>query len=316
MGAYVRTNGGVVPAKAAQFLPGPYRIPHVACEVLALMTTKTPIGTYRGPGRFEANFFRERLIDLMAADLGLDPADVRLRNLLTPAELPFQIGTLVPYEAPGEYDTGDYPSALRHALAAIDYPRLAGTSGRVVDGRRHGVGIGCFVESSGAGPTETARIVVRRAGCVELYTGCASSGQGLETWMAQILADALGIPFDWIRVFHGTTSFVDEGHGTYHSRAVAVGGSAITVAAAELIARGSPRMSWSGGGGPCIGAAGRLAGPCWISARSPPRARPRRRRRSRRWGGSDPRSSRSPTARTSRTWRWTSRRVTSRSCGS
>ena len=237
MGAYVRTNGGVVPAKAAQFLPGPYRMPHVACEVLALMTTKTPVGTYRGPGRFEANFFRERLIDLMAADLGLDPADVRLRNLLTSAELPFQIGKLVPYEAPGEYDTGDYPSALRRALAAIDYPRLAATSGRAVDGRRQGVGIGCFVESSGAGPTETARIVVRRAGGVELYTGCASSGQGIETWMAQILADALGIPFDWIRVFHGTTSFVDEGFGTYHSRAVAVGGSAVTVAAATLIAQ-------------------------------------------------------------------------------
>src|SRR5438552_18070627 len=88
MGAYVRTNGGVVPAKAAQFLPGPYRIPHFACEVQAVITNKTPVGTYRGPGRFEANFFRERLLDLMASDLGLDPADVRLRNLIPPAELP------------------------------------------------------------------------------------------------------------------------------------------------------------------------------------------------------------------------------------
>ncbi len=235
MGAYVRTNGGVVPAKAAQFLPGPYRIPHVGCEVLALLTSKTPVGTYRGPGRFEANFFRERLIDLMAADLGLEPAEVRLRNLLTPAELPFAIGALVPYEAPGEYDTGDYPSALRHALEAIDYPRLARMNGRVIDGRRHGVGIGCFVESSGAGPTETARIAVTPGGSVELYTGCASSGQGIETWMAQILADALEIPFERIRVLHGTTSYVDEGFGTYHSRAVAVGGSAITVAARALI---------------------------------------------------------------------------------
>jgi carbon-monoxide dehydrogenase large subunit len=235
MGAYARTNGGVVPAKAAQFLPGPYRIANVGCEVIALVTSKTPVGTYRGPGRFEANFFRERLIDLMAADLGLDPAAVRLGNLLTPAELPFDVGPLVPYEAPSEYDTGDYPSALRHALDAIDYPRLAAMSGRLVDGRRHGVGIGCFVESSGAGPAETARIVVTGAARVALYTGCASSGQGLETWMAQILADVLEIPFEWIRVFHGTTSFVDEGYGTYHSRAVVVGGSAVVVAAQALI---------------------------------------------------------------------------------
>jgi carbon-monoxide dehydrogenase large subunit len=235
MGAYARTNGGVVPAKAAQFLPGPYRIPDVGVEVLAVVTTKTPVGTYRGPGRFEANFFRERLVDLMAVDLGLDPAEVRFRNLITPADLPYALGALVPYEAPSEYDTGDYASALRCALDAADYRRLAGLNGRVIDGRRHGVGIGCFVESSGAGPVETARIVVREPARVELYTGCASSGQGIETWMAQIAADALGIPFEWIRVRHGTTSFVDEGAGTYHSRAVVVGGSAVTLAAEALI---------------------------------------------------------------------------------
>jgi aerobic carbon-monoxide dehydrogenase large subunit len=266
MGAYVRTNGGVVPAKAAQFLPGPYRVPDVECEVTALVTSKTPVGTYRAPGRFEANFFRERLVDLMAADLGLDPVDVRMRNLLTPAEMPYEIGKLVPYEAPGEYDTGDYRAALRRALTAIDYDRIATLNGRLVDGRLHGVGIGCFVESSGAGPSETARIVVthrcrrddrpgqgqsphelsvRRADrpaadrsldelSVELYTGCASSGQGHETVMAQILADELEIPIDAVRVFHGSTSFVDQGYGTYHSRAVVVGGSAITVAADQL----------------------------------------------------------------------------------
>jgi len=234
MGAYVRTNGGVVPAKAAQFLPGPYRIPHFACEVQAVITNKTPVGTYRGPGRFEANFFRERLLDLMASDLGLDPADVRLRNLITPAELPWTIGTLVPYEASGAYDGGDYAAALRRALEASDYARLAKDNGRLVDGKRRGIGIGCFVESSGAGPAETARIVVRGPGRVELYSGCASSGQGHETVLAQILADELAIPFDWITVLHGSTSFVAEGWGTYHSRAVVVGGSAVAAAAAAL----------------------------------------------------------------------------------
>ena len=237
MGAYVRTNGGVVPAKAAQFLPGPYRIPHFACEVQAVLTNKTPTGTYRGPGRFEANFFRERLLDLMASDLGLDPAEVRLKNLITPAELPWPIGTLVPYEASGEYDGGDYGAALRRALEASDYARLAKDNGRLVDGRLHGIGIGCFVESSGAGPAETARIVVRGPGRVELYTGCASSGQGHETVMAQILADALAVPFEWIRVFHGSTNLVAEGWGTYHSRAVVVGGSAVVAAATALQAQ-------------------------------------------------------------------------------
>jgi len=237
MGAYVRTNGGVVPAKAAQFLPGPYRIANFACDVEAVVTNKTPTGTYRGPGRFEANFFRERLLDMMAADLGLDPAEVRLRNLLTPAELPWPIGTLVPYEASGAYDGGDYGAALRRALEASDYTSLSKDNGRLVDGRLHGIGIGCFVESSGAGPAESARIVVRGPGRVELYTGCASSGQGHETVMAQILADTLDVPFEAITVFHGSTSFVAEGWGTYHSRAVVVGGSAVAAAAATLKAR-------------------------------------------------------------------------------
>jgi aerobic carbon-monoxide dehydrogenase large subunit len=234
MGAYVRTNGGVVPAKAAQFLPGPYRISHFACEVQAVVTNKTPTGTYRGPGRFEANFFRERLLDLMAADLGLDPAEVRLRNLITPAELPWSIGTLVPYETSGAYDGGDYGAALRRALDASDYARLVKDNGRLVDGRLHGIGIGCFVESSGAGPAETARIVVHEPGRVELGSGCASSGQGHETVMAQILADELDVPFDWITVRHGSTNLVAEGWGTYHSRAVVVGGSAVAAAAATL----------------------------------------------------------------------------------
>ncbi len=178
MGAYARTNGGVVPAKAAQFLPGPYRIAHVACDVQAVLTNKTPAGTYRGPGRFEANFFRERLLDLMAADLGLDPVQVRMKNLITPAELPYPLGALVPYEAPSEYDSGDYASAFDRALEASNYAILAKDNGALVDGKRHGIGIGCFVESSGAGPSETARVVVKAPDRVELYTGCASSGQG------------------------------------------------------------------------------------------------------------------------------------------
>ncbi len=235
MGAYVRTNGGVVPAKAAQLLPGPYRIENFSCEVHALVTNKTPVGTYRGPGRYEANFFRERLLDMMAADLGIDPAHLRMRNLLTPAELPFSTGKLVTYTPPSEYDTGDYPAALEQALAQADYPALSAKRGAPLDGQLHGVGMACFVESSGGGPAESARIVVKAPDHIELYTGCSSAGQGHETVLAQILADELSVPYGAIKVFHGTTTHVKQGFGTYHSRGVVMGGSAVKVAAAKLV---------------------------------------------------------------------------------
>jgi carbon-monoxide dehydrogenase large subunit len=234
MGAYVRTNGGVVPAKAAQLLPGPYRIANFECEVKALVTNKTPVGTYRGPGRYEANFFRERLFDMAAADLGIEPAEFRRRNLIRPDELPFNIGKLVTYAEASEYDTGDYPDAMAQALEAIDYPHLSSLRRTMVDGKLQGVGIACFVESSGGGPAESARIVIKGPGSIELYTGCSSSGQGHETVMAQILADELGVPYTSISVFHGTTTYVEQGYGTYHSRGVVMGGSAITLAAAKL----------------------------------------------------------------------------------
>ncbi|MDB5841102.1 MAG: carbon monoxide dehydrogenase [Herminiimonas sp.] len=234
MGAYARTNGGVVPAKAAQLLPGPYRILNFECEVNALVTNKTPVGTYRGPGRYEANFFRERLFDMAADDLGIEPAEFRRRNLIGPDELPFNIGKLVTYVDASEYDTGDYPDAMAQALEAIDYARLASLRRTMVDGKLHGVGIACFVESSGGGPAESARIVIEGPGSIALYTGCSSSGQGHETVMAQILADELGVPFASISVFHGTTTYVEQGYGTYHSRGVVMGGSAIMFAAAKL----------------------------------------------------------------------------------
>jgi carbon-monoxide dehydrogenase large subunit len=234
MGAYVRTNGGVAPAKAAQLLPGPYRIPNFECDVTALVTNKTPVGTYRGPGRYEANFFRERLFDMAADDLGIEPAEFRRRNLIGPDELPFSIGKLVTYVEASEYDTGDYPDAMAQALEAIDYPGISSLRRTMIDGKLHGVGIACFVESSGGGPAESARIVIKGPGSIELYTGCSSSGQGHETVMAQILADELGVPFASITVFHGTTTYVERGYGTYHSRGVVMGGSAITFAVAKL----------------------------------------------------------------------------------
>ena len=135
MGAYIRTNGGVVPAKAAQFLPGPYRIRDVAITVEALMTSKTPVGTVRAPGRFEANFFRERLLDIVARDLGLDPMEFRRKNLISEPELPFATGKLVPYEGETEFDTGDYHATFQRALSEIGWPEKKSLQSRLIDGR-------------------------------------------------------------------------------------------------------------------------------------------------------------------------------------
>jgi carbon-monoxide dehydrogenase large subunit len=234
MGAYIRTNGGVVPAKAAQFLPGPYRIPHVSVSVEAFMTSKTPVGTYRGPGRFEANFFRERLIDMAATDLGIDIAEFRRKNLITEQELPYPIDGLVPYEGPTSYDTGDYVEVFERALKEIGWAEKRHLQGKLVDGVRHGIGLGCFVESGGAGPKENAALTLEKDGSLTVAVGSSVLGQGLETVLGQIASDTLSIPFDRIRVLHGSTTLLDEGFGTYHSRAVVMGGSAVLDAATRL----------------------------------------------------------------------------------
>jgi carbon-monoxide dehydrogenase large subunit len=235
MGAYIRTNGGVVPARAAQYLPGPYRVPAFACEVEAVATNKTPAGTYRGPGRFEANFFRERMLDLMAADLGLDPAEVRLRNLLAPVEMPYRLGELAPGEINATYDGGDYPAAFRRLLVEAGYDSWKGRQGRVDgSGRRHGMGLACFVETAGAGPPEHARITADADGRIEVRVGASALGQGLATAMAQICAAALGVPIGRIAVLHGTTSLLPDGGGTYASRSTVMCGNAVHAAAQAL----------------------------------------------------------------------------------
>jgi aerobic carbon-monoxide dehydrogenase large subunit len=226
MGAYIRTNGGVVPAKAAQFLPGPYRIRDVAITVEALLTSKTPVGTVRAPGRFEANFFRERLIDLAARDLGLDAVEFRRKNLIREEELPFATGKLVPYEGATDLDTGDYHATFERALAEIGWSDKQTLQGRLVDGRYHGLGITPFVESSGSGK-ENARLVIERDGSITVHVGSSVLGQGLETTLAQVAADALGLPLSRLRILHGSTTYVREGFGTFASRSMVVGGSAV-----------------------------------------------------------------------------------------
>jgi carbon-monoxide dehydrogenase large subunit len=235
VGAYMRTNGAVGARNVAQFMSGPYRIPNIDIDVALNLTNKTPVGTYRGPGRFETDFFRERFFDMVAQDLGLDRVEFRRRNLVARAEMPYQIATITPFEAKDEFDSGDYQTTLDRCLEEIDWPSKSKLAGKLIDGRYHGVALGCFIEGGAAGPKESARIVLEPDGRYAVYVGSSAIGQGLETAFAQIAADALEVPMDGIRgVFHGTTSYVTDGYGAYHSRSVVMGGSAMLDAATKL----------------------------------------------------------------------------------
>ena len=233
-GAYLRTNGSVGPRNVSQFMSGPYAIENIELATSMLMTNKTPSGTYRGPGRFEAEFIRERLIDMMARDLGIDRVEIRRRNLVADAQMPYPLATVTPFESATELDSGDYHALLAQCLADFGWEEKARLSGRLIDGRYHGIGIGCFIEGGAAGPSEEARLVLECDGSVICYLGSAAVGQGIETIMAQIAGDALELPFDRIRVLHGSTSHVVEGYGSFHSRSTVMGGNAIMVAAEAL----------------------------------------------------------------------------------
>ncbi len=234
MGAYARANGTMVPRNAAQMMSGPYRIPNIHIESTMLLTNKTPVGTYRGPGRFEADFFRERMFDIAARDLGIDPVEFRRKNLARKDEMPFPLATLNLPEKKEELDSGDYQIALDRCLKEFGWSEKQKLQGKLVDGRYHGVAVGCFIEGGAAGPRESARMVLDPDGGVSVFVGGTSVGQGLETVMVQIAADALGLPMEGIRIFHGSTTCVTEGFGSFHSRSTVMSGSAVLLAAKEL----------------------------------------------------------------------------------
>ncbi len=235
VGAYMRTNGAVGARNVAQFMSGPYRIPNIDIDVALELSNKTPVGTYRGPGRFETDFFRERLLDMVAQDLGIDRVEFRRRNLVAKEEMPYALATITPYESKDELDSGDYHATLERCLDEIKWAQLSKLAGKPIDGRYHGLAVGCFIEGGAAGPKESARIVLEPDGRYAVYVGSSAIGQGLETAFAQIAADALEVPLDGIRgVFHGSTSYVSDGYGAYHSRSVVMGGSAMLDAADKL----------------------------------------------------------------------------------
>ncbi len=233
-GAYLRTNGSVAPRNVAQFMSGPYDIENIHLATAHLTTNKTPAGTYRGPGRFEGDFVRERLIDLMAKDLGIDRVEIRRRNLVPEAKMPYRLATITPYESATELDSGDNHELLDRCLADFGWAEKSKFNGKLIDGRYHGIAIGCFIEGGGAGPSEDARIVAETDGMFSVHVGSAAVGQGIETIMAQIAGDALEVPMERIRVRHGSTGDVAEGYGSYHSRSTVMGGSAIVLAAEKL----------------------------------------------------------------------------------
>jgi aerobic carbon-monoxide dehydrogenase large subunit len=236
-GGYVRTHAATVPDLAATMLPGPYKIPAYRASGRIRLTNKTPGGTYRAPGRFESTFARERAMDAVAARLGLDPVEVRRRNLIGRSEFPYAR----PFTALGTdivLDSGDYAGLLDKALAAIAWDRLQGElRDRRANGEAVGAGLAMFVEKSGLGPFECVRLSVDETGAVELVTGAASVGQGVETVLAQICADGLGVDYRRVRVVHGQTDRIAHGLGAFASRLTVMSGEATRRAAAAARAK-------------------------------------------------------------------------------
>ena len=236
-GAYMRTHAATVPDLAAAMLPGPYRIPAYRANAHIRLTNKTPCGTYRAPGRFESTFVRERLMDAIAAKLGLDPVEVRRRNLIASHEMPYER----PLDTLGTHivlDSGDYAGLLDKALAAVEWARLRETlAARKAAGELVGAGVALFVEKSGLGPFDQVKIDVDADGMVEVISGAASVGQGMETVIAQICADALGVNYRKIRVTHGQTDRIEKGMGAFASRVTVMTGEATRIAATTLKAK-------------------------------------------------------------------------------
>src|SRR5438093_1125425 len=210
---------------------GVYKIPNIDLQSTCVFTNTTTVAAYRGAGRPEAAYYLERLIDVVALDLGKAPEEVRRRNFIPPSAFPYKAPT-------GQnYDSGEYDGALTKALELARYADLRREQrGRIAGGDRHmlGVGMSCYVEMCGFGPFESAVVRAEPGGTVTAITGTSAHGQGHETTFAQIIADQLGVDFDKIVVRHGDTLNTPMGNGTGGSRSLAVGGSAILQAALRV----------------------------------------------------------------------------------
>ncbi|HEY7554982.1 MAG TPA: xanthine dehydrogenase family protein molybdopterin-binding subunit [Candidatus Binatia bacterium] len=219
----------------AAHLQGPYKIPNLSVTGTCVSTNKVPNAPYRGAGRPEAVFVMERCMDLIAARLRLDPAEVRRRNFIQPEEMPYHAGILYRDGEPICYDSGNYPETLRRALEAAGYDELRARQQELRQrGRYLGIGIGCYVEGTGVGSFEGTKVRIDSSGEIVIATGATGHGQGHETVYAQIAADLWQVSPENIRLVEGDTAAIEFGCGTFGSRSAVNVGSALFEASARL----------------------------------------------------------------------------------
>ncbi|HZR52150.1 MAG TPA: xanthine dehydrogenase family protein molybdopterin-binding subunit [Streptosporangiaceae bacterium] len=231
-GAYPRA-GGFLPGLTCLMAPGVYDFPTVQAGFRVAVTNATPVHAYRGAGRPEATAAVERSVDMFAAAIGMDPAEVRRRNFIAPGNFPFQTKT------GALYDSGRYADALDMVLAAAGYDQLRAEQRarrESADPRQLGIGVASYVEitAADAGAGETAKLEVHDDGTATVFTGSSAHGQGHHTAWAMLVQDELGIPMDQVTVIHGDTDLIPDAIGTYASRSLQLGGSAVHKAAIEV----------------------------------------------------------------------------------
>jgi len=247
MGAYLSTFAPCIPTYLyGTLLAGTYTTPAIYVETKAVFTHTVPVDAYRGAGRPEATFLLERIVDLAADELGIDPAELRRRNFIPADAYPYQTPVAL------EYDSGDYGTTLELALKAADYAGFEARRREAIGrGKLRGIGIATYIEACGIAPSavvgslgaraglyESAAVRVHPSGSVSILTGSHSHGQGHETTFSQLVADRLGIPLESVEIVHGDTAKIPYGMGTYGSRSLAVGGSAIVKAMDKIVEKG------------------------------------------------------------------------------
>jgi CO/xanthine dehydrogenase Mo-binding subunit len=237
VGAYPVEGTGLI-LNTVNHLPGPYRVPSYRSVGTSYVTNKTQNAAYRGAGRPEAVFVMERLLDIGARRLGLDPIEVRRRNLVRPGEMPYRPGITYKDGVTVAYDPGDFPAGLERALELLGHRELrARQAAQARTTRRIGIGVACYVQGSGLGPYEGAQVRVDPSGQVFVTIGVAAQGQGHRTTLAQICAAELGVPLDDVHIVAGDTQLFPIGMGTGGSRVAANTGPAVARTAREVRAR-------------------------------------------------------------------------------
>ena len=246
LGAYLSLFSSAVPTYLyGTLLAGQYKTPHIHVETKGVYTNTSPVDAYRGAGRPEATFVVERLVETAARETGRDPVELRRLNMIQPEDFPYETPVAL------VYDSGNYQASLERALQLADRAGFAGRrAAAAAEGKLRGLGFACYIEACGLAPSqlaiqlgagvglyESGEVRVNPTGSVTVFTGSHSHGQGHETTFAQLVSDKLGVPFDAVEVVHGDTGRVEFGLGTYGSRSLAVGGSALVRASEKIIAK-------------------------------------------------------------------------------